>query len=112
MIESVLFLILALFLIFLFLKSYIVKLTGRFCSICASVSLTWSILLLLKILNYQIDSLIVGILMGGSVVGIMYKLEDYAKKHNKKLLLFRIIILIIGFLVVYSLIKYLWGSLK
>ncbi|MEK6952113.1 MAG: hypothetical protein AABX29_03790 [Nanoarchaeota archaeon] len=109
MIGLVLFLILVLFFIFIFLKPYIVKLTGRFCSICASVSSTWIILLILKILNYNIDPLVVGILMGGSVVGIMYKFEDYAKKHNKKLLLFRIVILIIGFLIVYSLIKYLWG---
>jgi len=108
MIELVLFLILVLFFIFILLKPYIVKLTGRFCSICASVSLTWIILMLLKILNYNIDPLIVGILMGGSSVGLMYSFEDYAKKH-KTLLPLRIVILLLSFLIVYYLIKYLWG---
>lgn len=108
MIELVLFLILVLFFILVFLKPYIVKLTNRFCSICASVSLTWIILLILKILNYNIDPLVVGILMGGSSVGLMYSFEEYGKKHNKTLLPLRIIILLISFLIVYYLIKYLW----
>ena len=51
------------------------------CALCAAVSTTWLGLLVMKLIGFEIDSLIIGILMGGSAVGIMYLLEKKVPKQ-------------------------------
>ncbi len=78
------------------------------CPICAGVMLTWLILLigittgLLPTEKYQ---LITSILMGGSVVGLAYKLEEKIKA-DKSLLLWKILFIPIGFALTYSLVLF------
>lgn len=48
----------------------------KVCALCGAVSLTWITLLFLFYLKYAIDPVFIGILMGGSVVGSMYLLEQ------------------------------------
>ncbi|MEK7481446.1 MAG: hypothetical protein AAB633_01730 [Patescibacteria group bacterium] len=47
----------------------------RFCALCVSVSLTWLWLLVAYVSGRVDDALLIGILMGGSVVGLMYLLQ-------------------------------------
>ncbi len=53
----------------------------KVCALCAAVSTTWFGLLAMKLSGFDADPLIIGILMGGSAVGIMYLLE---KKMSEK----------------------------
>jgi len=65
--------IMALFFILLLIKSFIKK---KFCVVCVSVSLTWITLLILYFLDIFTDKLIIGILMGGTSVGLFYMLHE------------------------------------
>jgi hypothetical protein len=88
----------------LFLRDIIGKIIGKKpCAICSAVSLTWLGSLVLKFLGFPADNLLIGILMGGSVVGGMYYLEE--KFHEKKWSFWfaRLIIIIGGFSGVYFL---------
>lgn len=64
-----------LFVVFLLLRRVFAV---NVCALCAAVATTWALLLLLMLLpaSLSIDPLLVGILMGGSVVGGMYVLEE------------------------------------
>ena len=58
-----------------------------FCVICASVSVTWFLLVVLFRLGYFTDPVIVALLMGESVLGIYYLVE---KRVPDMFLLFRL----------------------
>lgn len=63
--------------------------TVKVCPICAGVSLTWLISLsgmYVGVLSIDDFRLPTAILMGGSVVGIAYKLEDNLRKNRSQLL--------------------------
>ena len=108
MIYAILFFIFVLYLLFAIFNPAIMKLFGKkVCAVCAAVSLTWIAILLLKYLGYMIDSLIPAILMGESITGLMYLFEDYAEKKNKRLLMLKIAIILIGTLVAYLLLKWI-----
>lgn len=62
-----------LFAIFLALRSLS---SLRVCALCAAIATSWIILVVLFYLGTPVDPTLVGILMGGSVVGIMYLLEQ------------------------------------
>lgn len=62
-----------LFVLLLFVRSVS---SFRVCALCAAVSITWVTLLALLYAGVSIDPTLLGILMGGSVVGGMYLLED------------------------------------
>lgn len=96
-----------------FLSKTIKKIVGKkICAICAAVSLTWLGLLFLWLAGLNIDPLIIAILMGQSIVGIMYKAEEYFKqKKLKKFWLVRILIITLGTLFVYLLLKKIWFTL-
>lgn len=84
----------------------------KICAICAAVSLTWISLLAAYFLGWHNDLLITGILMGGSIVGIMYKAEGYFKNKNlNNFWLVRILIIIFGFGSVYFLLSEEWNKL-
>lgn len=52
------------------------------CAICIAVSATWLGLLISRLLGYEANINVIAILMGGSVVGIMYKLEKIFEKNG------------------------------
>lgn len=96
-----------LYFLFAFGGETIKQLIGRkVCAICAAVSLTWFVLLILKLLGFTIDILVIAVLMGQSIVGLMYKIEEYFKKKAlPKFWLIRILIITGGTLFVYWLLK-------
>lgn len=77
----------------------------KICAICAAVSLTWVSLLTLRALNvYEIDPAIIATLLGGSVVGILYQLENtFKEKQYRKFWIIRIFIITGGFHLAYML---------
>ena len=54
----------------------------NFCALCASISLSWLVLLLTFYLGIFNDKLLIGILMGGSAVGVMYLLDNKYKNFS------------------------------
>jgi len=81
----------------------------KICPICVGVALTWIWLLvgmklnLLSTVNYQLP---VAILMGGTVVGLMSKLEQFV--NQKFILIWKTIFVASGFSAVYGLINTDW----
>lgn len=71
----------------------------KFCPICAGVSITWLWLLIALFFGYHFDTLLIGILMGASVVGLMYKLETTVWAHA---------FAAVGFAAVYFLLNQNW----
>ena len=90
----------------------------KVCALCAAVSTTWLGLLTMKLIGFEVDPLIVGILMGGSAVGVMYLLEAKISKRYSilkfpfLLTLFTLVyVLLTGFreeLLTYLIILSLW----
>jgi len=80
----------------------------KFCPICAGVAGTWLWMLGLHQLGYQIDLVIVAMLMGGSVVGIAYQAEKKLPAA-KLLLLWKALFIPAGFAAVYSLVSSQWA---
>lgn len=74
----------------------------EFCVICATVSLTWIILLLLLRFGSFDNKVIIALLMGQSITGIFYFLEH---KFKDKISLFRLPILLTLTFFGYSLIE-------
>ena len=94
----------------------ILTLAGKFlpikiCSICASVAATWLWLLIGYWLNWHANVLIIGILMGGSVAGLMYKTSHYFAVNNlKNFWLARLLIITFGFLGVNFILTKQWSA--
>ena len=86
------------------------KLPIQVCPVCAGVFLTWLWMFIgmslgkLLIANYQLP---VSVLMGGTVVGLMSKLEQFI--NLKFVLIWKMIFVVSGFTAVYSLITDQWG---
>lgn len=79
----------------------------RLCPICAGVSGTWLWLLGAKAWGYEVDLLVPGILMGGSVVGIAYQLEKRLPPSRSPLL-FKTLFIPVGFAAAYNLVSFRW----
>ncbi len=81
------------------------------CPICAGVSGTWLWMLLgmftgkLPITNYQLP---VAILMGGSIVGIAYQLEDRVR-HGRSAFAWKVSFMTIGFALVMGVLMRQWS---
>ena len=84
----VLLVITALFVVFLVIKS-ISK--WKFCALCASVSVTWIGLLLMYWFGEFNEPLIIAVLMGQTIVGLYYYLEQ---RTNEALHIFRLPLLL------------------
>ncbi|OGI57484.1 hypothetical protein A3B85_00600 [Candidatus Nomurabacteria bacterium RIFCSPHIGHO2_02_FULL_37_13] len=88
------------------------KLPVKICSICAGVSLTWFWMFLgmllgkLLVADYQVPT---AILAGGTMVGLMSKLEESIKV--KFVLIWKTIFVLSGFAAVYGLITNQWTIL-
>lgn len=85
------------------------KLPFNLCAICVAVSLSWLTLLILWFLSYPVSMIALGILMGMSVTGIMYKSEGLYKKLKVKNFWFvRLIIIVGGFYGIYTFLQKEW----
>lgn len=110
---SIIFLALAsiivLYFVFTFSRQF---LPIKICAICAAVMLTWLWLLVAYFLNWHDNLFVPGIMMGGSVVGIMYKTEKYfQQKQLTNFWLVRLLIIVLGFLSVYLTVTEQWNAL-
>ena len=95
MLTAVLLMIVFLFFLFTFFKRILQKLLPfSFCALCASVFLTWVGLLSLSLFAVPADTTLLGILMGESITGIMYKitLQRQLQPKNSVLSLFLILL--------------------
>ena len=85
------------------------KLKFEVCPICAGVTLTWFWMLVgmffgkLLVVDYQLPATL---LMGGTVVGLMSKLEQFVKL--KFVLIWKTIFVVLGFVAAYNLIFTNW----
>ena len=79
------------------------------CPICAGVTGTWLWLMGAHFWGYQIDLIIPAMLMGGTVVGVMSKLERLIEP--KFVLVWKTVFVVSGFLAVNSLIMNQWLGL-
>lgn len=99
-----------LFIVFVLLKKHIESfLNIKVCALCAAVSITWLSSLLLKNLQFiSLSNTIIAILIGQSIVGIMYSYESYAKESKSSLNLMwlkKLLIIIAGTTTAYYLIE-------
>jgi len=86
------------------------KLPFNLCAICVAVSSTWLILLVLWFLEAPVSLVTLGILMGMSVTGIMYKSEGlYQKLKIKNFWFVRLVIIIGGFYGIYAFLQKEWS---
>ncbi|HLD02834.1 MAG TPA: hypothetical protein VJC07_04000 [Candidatus Nanoarchaeia archaeon] len=70
----------ALFIAYALSKSLIEKIFNlKICSLCAAVMTTWIGMLVMKFIGVAIDNTVLGILMGESIAGIMYRLSGKPK---------------------------------
>lgn len=81
------------------------------CAICAGVSVTWAWMLVVAFLNmrvfgYAIDPVMLAMLLGGSVVGIAFQVQQYLRVSY--VMPWKVIAVVSGFVAVYSLIYGVW----
>ena len=91
--------IIVLFAVLILLRKFF---SVRICALCGAVSVSWIILLISFYWGYRVDPIIVGILMGGSIVGIMYFLEQ---KIPEKYKIFKLPFFLTLFSVVYFILE-------
>ena len=76
------------------------------CPICAGVFLTWVGLIIAYTIGYQINLTIPALLMGGSVVGVVYQLEKkFRDLPVGRVLLWKILFIPTGFVVAYGILE-------
>ena len=96
-----------LFVIFAFLRKPISDMFNfKICSICAAVLLTWLMLFVLGFMGYKVNNILIGILIGESIMGLMYMFENAAKRYEKKgLLWLKVFIILLGTYLAYLLLN-------
>jgi len=100
---NILLTIIFLFVFFIILKSFMNKwFKENFCVICISIFLSWFFLLILYWYGIFVDKTLIGILMGGSIVGIYYFTENKISYNFK---IFRLPFLLSMILVSYTLLN-------
>lgn len=81
------------------------------CPVCAGTFLTWVGLVSAHFLGYEINLVIPALLMGGTVVGVMYKLEKkFSGLPAGRLLLWKVVFVPAGFAVAYGVLEQLWTT--
>jgi len=76
------------------------------CPICAGVFLTWVGLIIAYTIGYQINLTIPALLMGGSVVGVVYQLEKkFRDLPVGRVLLWKVLFIPTGFVVAYGILE-------
>ncbi len=109
-----LFTISGLFFLFLLLKKLFPKWLEKICALCAAVSLTWMFYLLnwkLNLFNLTVDPLLIALLMGQTILGIFYfienklSLQNFSSPQNLDLTFFRLPFLLTLLFFGYALLK-------
>lgn len=103
-IAIVLLLIISFFVILLALKK-VLSSKLKVCVVCLAVSLTWILLLILKLSGYIEDLLAVAVLMGQSSLGVYYLIE---RRAPKRLLVFRLPVLLTLTMMVFTVVSMNW----
>lgn len=81
------------------------------CPVCAGTFLTWVWLVSAHFLGYEINLVIPALLMGGTVVGVMYKLEKkFSNLPAGRLLLWKVVFVPAGFVAAYGVLEQLWTA--
>lgn len=103
----------ALYVLAAVLRPRLKKILGRGpCAICAAVSLTWLVLAGMWLLGLSVSEEVIGILMGMSVAGLMYKLEPVYKKYRIRNFWFvRLVLIVGGFYAVLFFLRGRWDAL-
>jgi hypothetical protein len=91
-----------LFFAILLVKELLKNYLKEFCAVCAAVSLTWIVLLVLYWLRIFDNTIILALLIGESTVGVFYLVEA---KVRKELALFRLPFLLTLIVAGYSLVS-------
>ncbi|MCR4327730.1 MAG: hypothetical protein NUV46_04070 [Nanoarchaeota archaeon] len=95
--------ILLLFFVLLGIKEFFSeKFKKKFCVICASVTLTWIILLALNLYGLFDDKILLGILMGHTSLGLFYIFESNA---SEKVKVFRLPLLLTFISIIYFILS-------
>lgn len=81
------------------------------CAICAGVSVTWAWMLVVaflrvRVFGYAIDPVMLAMLLGGSVVGIAFQVQQYLRVSYA--VPWKVIAVVSGFVAVYSLLYGVW----
>lgn len=97
-IENALYLVIALFVLILIVKSVLGKRGEKICGICLSFSLTWIVLLVLYYLGKFDNLVLISLLMGLTLLGIYYTLE---RKVSREKTIFRLPLLLTLILIGY-----------
>lgn len=81
------------------------------CPICAGVLLTWVGLIGARFLGYEVALAVPALLMGGTVVGVMYQLEKKFHDQSANALLFwKALFIPAGFIAAYGVLEQLWAA--
>jgi len=100
-IESIIYLIIGLFFAILVVKSFLGKKGEKICAICSAFALTWILLLVLYYLGIYDNLLLIGLLMGLTILGVYYTWE---RNINRERTLFRLPVLLTLVLIGYFLL--------
>ncbi len=79
----------------------------KICPVCAGVAGTWLWMLTGKFFGYTVDTVVLTLLMGGSVVGIAYQIEKHIPTTRSPVF-FKLLFIPIGLIAADSLIAFRW----
>lgn len=83
----------------------------EFCVLCASVSVTWLLLLALYALGYISEVIFIAVLVGESVTGVFYLVERRVKKRMKLFRLPFLLTLTLGAFALFVPVRELWSAI-
>lgn len=102
-IENILYLVTGLFVLILIVKAVLGRKGEKICAICSAFALTWIFLLILYYMGRFDNLLIIGLLVGLTVLGIYYTWE---RSVGKEKTIFRLPVLLTLVLVGYYLLTF------
>lgn len=81
-IEYILYGVIGLFVLILIVKAFLGKIGEKICAICLSFSLTWILLLIMYYLGKFENLLLIGLMVGLTILGLFYTWERKVKKQT------------------------------
>ena len=81
-IENIIYLVIALFVLILVVKPFLGKKGEKICAICLSFALTWIVLLFLYYFGKFDNLILIGLLIGLTILGIYYTLERNVSREK------------------------------
>ncbi len=79
----------------------------RICPVCAGVAGTWLWMITAKFFGYPVDTVVLTLLIGGSVVGIAYQIEKHIPSTRSPVF-FKLLFIPVGLIAADSLIAFRW----